>query len=400
MSSLADHLYLGACGMINALGDSCATIAKNLFAGSHAGIVPWDIQVNDKTVYVGQVNYPLPIIPDVYAKYACRNNSLMLAALLQIQDELDNLLVKYQSHRIAIVLGTSTSGILEGENALQEKMHTGHYPEGFHYRQQEIGTPAIFLRDYLGLNGLAYTISTACSSSAKVFASARRLIESGLCDAAIIGGVDSLCRLTVFGFSALESVSKGRCNPMSVNRDGINIGEAAALFILSRDEAGIELLGTGESSDAYHMSAPHPEGKGAFNAMDAALRNAGLAPDDIAYVNLHGTATHLNDAMESIAVNRLFGANTPCSSTKSMTGHTLGAAGATEAGFCWLMLSPDFNPDGYLPPHIWDEQRDEQLPGLNLVTTGQTLLLPSGSCVLSNSFAFGGNNASVILRKH
>lgn len=400
MNSTVEPVYLGACGMINALGDNCAIIAKNLFAGSGVGMVPWDIKVNDKTVYVGQVNSPLPPVPDAFKKYACRNNRLMLAALSQIQDELDNLFLKYQSHRIAVVLGTSTSGILEGEKALQAKMHTGQYPDWFHYRQQEIGTPAIFLRDYLGLNGLAYTISTACSSSAKVFASARRLINSGLCDAAIVGGVDSLCRLTVFGFSALESVSKGICKPMSANRDGINIGEAAALFILSRDEAGVELLGTGESTDAYHMSAPHPEGKGAFNAMQAALTNAGLAPSDIAYVNLHGTATPLNDAMESIAVNRLFGSHTPCSSTKSLTGHTLGAAGATEAGFCWLTLSADLNPEGYLPPHIWDAQRDEQLPEINLVKPGQTLPLPPGTCVLSNSFAFGGNNASVILRSH
>ena len=393
-----DAVYLNACGMLNALGNDKATILKRLGEGDTSGVVPWDVKVYDKTVYVGQVKASLPVIPAQFKAFDCRNNRLMLAALAQIQTEVDNLKQCYPLERIAIVLGSSTSGILEGENALEQKAKTGSFPEEFDYRQQEIGTAAIFLRDYLGLQGLAYTVSTACSSSAKVFASARRLIHSGLCDAAIIGGVDSLCRLTVNGFSSLESVASGRCNPMSANRDGINIGEAAALYILSRETADIELLGVGESSDAHHMSAPDPEGKGAVAAMQAALVDAGMGADEISYINMHGTATPLNDAMESLAIAQVFGCETPVSSTKPLVGHTLGAAGATEVGFCWLLLS---QPETriMLPPHRWDGVADDGLPAIELVSQEQMLNISSGTAFLSNSFAFGGNNASVIIAR-
>jgi len=392
------RLYLNACGMVNALGDDKPTILKHLSNGDIAGVLPWDMKIQDKTVYVGQVQTKLPHVPEQFKQFDCRNNELMLAALKQIQTEVDELKSTYALDRIAVVLGTSTSGILEGENALQAKAETGQYPLDFDYRQQEIGTPAIFLREYLGLKGLAYTVSTACSSSAKVFASASRLINSDLCDVAIIGGVDSLCRLTVNGFSSLESVSSGRCNPVSANRDGINIGEAAALYILSDKESEIELLGVGESSDAYHMSAPHPEGKGAMAAMRGALEQAELEACDIAYINMHGTATPLNDAMESLAIAEVFGHETPVSSTKPLVGHTLGAAGATEVGFCWLLLNSENT--AVLPPHRWDGVVDDKLPVINLLTEGIRLDISPGTALLSNSFAFGGNNASVIIARH
>ncbi len=391
-------LYLNACGMVNALGGDKPTILKHLSEGDTAGVLPWDIKIQDKTVYVGQVHTRLPGVPEQFKQFACRNNQLMLAALEQIKTDIDELKSTYPLDRIAVVLGTSTSGILEGENALQAKTDKGFYPESFNYRQQEIGTPAIFLREYLGLTGLAYTVSTACSSSAKVFACASRLINSDLCDVAIIGGVDSLCRLTVNGFSSLESVSAGRCNPMSVNRDGINIGEAATLFILSRNESNIELLGVGESSDAHHMSAPHPEGKGAMAAMRMALDEADLQASDISYINLHGTATPLNDSMESLAIEQVFGTETPVSSTKPLVGHTLGAAGATEVGFCWLLLN-ESEGAVFLPPHRWDGQADEKLPAINLLKEGVQVEISAGTAFLSNSFAFGGNNASVIIAR-
>ena len=390
------NLYINACGIINALGSSRKEVLQNLIAGDSKGVAPWDIKIQDKTVYVGRVESDLPSIPERLAEFDCRNNQLMLSALTQIEAEVEALKGRYPLNRIAVVLGTSTSGILEGENALEEKSKTGQFPAAFHYRQQEIGTPAIFLRNYLGLSGVAYTVSTACSSSAKVFANARRLINSGLCDAAIVGGSDSLCRLTVNGFSSLESISAGRCNPMSANRDGINIGEAAALFIITREQSDIKLLGVGESSDAHHMSAPHPQGRGAIQAMEAALDEAGLAGSEVAYINMHGTATRLNDAMESIAIDHVFGAETPVSSTKPLVGHTLGAAGATEVGFCWLMLSDD-NTSGRLPPHIWDGAVDEKIPHINLVKPMDKIAISSGTAFLSNSFAFGGSNASVII---
>jgi 3-oxoacyl-[acyl-carrier-protein] synthase-1 len=212
----------------------------------------------------------------------------------------------------------------------------------------------------------------------------------------VVGGADSLCRMTLNGFGALEALSPGLCNPFSANRDGINIGEGAAAFLLTPDAATVNLLGAGETSDAYHISAPDPDGAGAIGAMEQAIGDAAIAPDEIAYVNLHGTGTALNDAMESRAVRAIFPAATPCSSTKAMTGHTLGAAGAVEAAFLWLALHPAFNP-GRLPPHLWDGAPDPDLPSLTLVEPGTPFDLGPGAAMLSSSFAFGGNNVALVL---
>jgi 3-oxoacyl-[acyl-carrier-protein] synthase-1 len=208
-----------------------------------------------------------------------------------------------------------------------------------------------------------------------------------------------LCKLTLNGFSALEAVSEQRCNPFSANRNGINIGEAAVLFLMSKsasDGQSIALLGSGASSDAHHISAPEPSGRGARQAMHKALSRAALQPSQISYLNLHGTATQHNDAMESLAVAALFPDGVPCSSTKPMTGHTLGAAGALEAAFCWLSLSAD-NPEHALAPHIWDGQADPDLPALNWVTPADRLASIAPRFLMSNSFAFGGNNVSLII---
>jgi 3-oxoacyl-[acyl-carrier-protein] synthase-1 len=218
-----------------------------------------------------------------------------------------------------------------------------------------------------------------------------------LADAAIAGGADTLCKLTLAGFGSLGALSPGVCNPFSVNRNGINIGEGGALFVLSPDACPIELAGLGESSDAYHVSAPDPDGKGAESAVFSALEDAGLGADEISYVNLHGTGTALNDSMEALAMNRIF-QNVPCSSTKAMTGHTLGAAGALEASFLWLTLSPEFNSGEQLPPHLWDGQRDPDLPEIHL-TDGREGSAKGVHICLSTSYAFGGNNAAVILRR-
>ena len=391
-------LYLNACGMVNSMGNSLQAISQNLFTATPDCLRPNQQLIRERTVYVGDVTGELPDIPQALAKYHCRNNQLILAALAQIQDQVAALINQYGKQRIAVLIGSSTSGILEGEQALYSLENTGKLPDAYHYIQQEPGTPSRFLQEYLGLEGINYTISTAYSSSAKVFASASRLIQSGLCDAAIIGGADSLCQLTLNGFAALESVAKERCVPMSANRDGISIGEGCALFILSRDEADICLLGTGESSDAHHMSAPDPTGAGAAASMTAALENAGLSPEQVDYINMHGTATPLNDAMESLAIEKVFGLNVACSSTKALTGHTLGAAGAIEAGLSWIVLS-DLNERKLLPPHVWDGVVDEKLPAINLVSKQTNFKTNSGTAILSNSFAFGGNNASLILGK-
>ncbi|MGZ4960458.1 MAG: beta-ketoacyl synthase N-terminal-like domain-containing protein, partial [Methylomonas sp.] len=245
------------------------------------------------------------------------------------------------------------------------------------------------------IQGPAYTISTTCSSSANALASARRLLRLGVCDAVVVGGADALCGTTLQGFSSLAAVSSTHCNPFSKNRDGTIIGEGAALFLMSKRPSPIALLGVGASSDAYHISAPRPDGSGAFLAMQAALQDAGLPPEEINYINLHGTATPQNDAMESRAVGRLFGGNTPCGSSKPVTGHCLGAAGAIEAGLCWLLLS-ELNLEKQLPPHLWDGEADPELEPLDFVPLANDGPNSLQYC-LSNSFSFGGNNVSLLI---
>ena len=332
-------------------------------------------------------------LPERFADFDCRNNRLLAAALDQISPSVAEVREHVARERVAVIIGTSTSGIAEGEDAVEALTRTGKLPAAFHYRQQEIGTAALFTARYLDLTGPRYTISTACTSSAKAFASARRLIMSGRCDAAVVGGSDSLCRLTLNGFDALESLSPDICNPFSVNRNGINIGEGACVFVVSKLTSPLELLGVGESSDGYHVSAPDPQGRGAERAVRAALAVAGLKPGEIGYINLHGTATRKNDAMESNVIGRIFGVDTPCSSTKPQIGHTLGAAGAQEIGLCWLLLNEAGNRRR-LPPQIWDGARDASLADLRLVESGDTW---KHAAFMSNSFAFGGSNASVIV---
>jgi len=388
-------LGVAAIGIVSPLGSSREAVAAALLAGSRNGLIADAARVPGKTIRVGALRGELPPLAPIFAADACRNNQAMAAALGQIEGDVARVAVQYGRHRIAVVLGSSTGGIAEGEAAYDTVRRSGAWPDSFQYRQQEVGGLASFAARFLGLTGPAYSVATACSSSGKAFASARRLIKLGICDAAVVGGADTLCGMTANGFSALEAVSPGFCNPFSRNRDGINIGEAAAAFLLTREAAEINLLGLGESSDAHHVSAPDPSGQGAYEAMRLALTDAGLAPADIGYINLHGTATPLNDVMEGKAVHRLFGSATPCSSTKSMTGHTLGAASACEAAFLWLSLHPGYN-DGRLPPHLWDGVQDPAIPSLNLVADG--MRAPAGKrAMLSNSFAFGGSNFALIL---
>jgi 3-oxoacyl-[acyl-carrier-protein] synthase-1 len=332
-------------------------------------------------------------LPAEFAAFDCRNNRLLATAVEQIGSAVETLKSEYGPERIAVLIGTSTSGIAAGEAAASAYATTGEMPASYHYRQQEIGTAAEFLARYLAVDGPRYTISTACSSSAKALASGERLLAADACDAVVVGGCDSLCELTTNGFDALESMSAEICNPFSVNRNGINIGEGAALFLMTRTEAAIRLAGVGESSDAYHMSAPEPSGKGAELAIRAALSNARVVPADIGYINLHGTATIKNDAMESCVVERIFGSATPCSSTKSQIGHTLGAAGAEEIGLCWLLLD-DENIQQRLPRHLWDQEPDTGLAEIGL--TGEDVRWER-DMFMSNSFAFGGSNVSVII---
>jgi len=390
--------HLSPPGVVCALGSGVAELRAALAADAPGGVSACDDVIPDRSLHLGRVGAALPALDALPLQHRSRNNALLLAALAQIRPQVDAAIARFGAARIGIVLGTSTSGIGESEAALLERGATGVLPADFDGRQQEMGSPALMLAEQLQINGPAHVISTACSSSAKALASGARLLAAGLCDVVLCGGADSLCRFTVAGFAALESVSAERCQPMSATRQGINIGEAAALFLLSREplseDAGVRLAGWGETSDAHHISAPDPSGQGALAAMRAALARAGLAPEAIDYLNLHGTATPHNDAMESRAVAELFGTALPCSSTKPLTGHTLGAAGALEAALCWLTLAD--NPEGRLPPHWWNGERDAALPEIALVAPGQKLGR-APRAVLSNSFAFGGSNIALVL---
>jgi len=387
---MTEMIYISAVGLINALGNSPDEIAANLTRGVAPGMHLRSGWLQGQDAVLGGVDGELPAIPESFALHRSRNNQLLLAALAQIQPVVDEAIARYGRDRVAVVMGTSTSGLDEGDEHVRLSM-SGEASVNWRYAQQELGDPSRFLANWLGLEGPAYTLSTACSSSARAIISGRRLIDAGLADIAIVGGADTLSRMPVNGFNSLESLSTTLCEPFGRDRRGITIGEAAALMVLTREPKPVALLGTGESSDAYHISAPHPQGEGAISAINQALKEAGIKPDEVGYINLHGTATPLNDQIESQVVHDLFGEAVPCSSTKHLTGHTLGAAGITEAALSWLILTRD------LPLPAQDFTR--YTPDPTLAPCG-VLHQPTAlkkAVILSNSFAFGGNNASILL---
>ena len=336
-------------------------------------------------------------LPKELSRFDCRNNRLAQLALRQdgFADAVAQSVARWGRRRIGVFLGTSTSGILQTELAYRRRdPATGALPADFDYAgTQNSFSVADFVRQALGLDGPAVVVCSACSSSAKVFGSARRMMDADLIDAAVVGGVDSLCLTTLYGFHALQLTSRGPCKPFDSGRDGISISEAAAFALLERvpdslDADAVTLLGVGESSDAYHMSSPQPEGLGARAAMLAALDIAGVGPGDIDYINLHGTGTMSNDSAESRAVAALFGNAVGGSSTKGATGHALGAAGALEAVICSLALQHGFSPAGIntrtVEPALGIQYLVENRPGRI-------------ARVLSNSFGFGGTNCSLVL---
>ena len=391
-------LALTAYTATTALGVGRAPLLDALRTG-RSGLKPCVFESAALPTWIGEVPGLDDVrLPEPLAAYDCRNNRLALLGLRAdgFEAAARAAIARHGAERVALVLGSSTSGILSAEAAYRERDPDGALPAWFDYRAtHNTGALASFVRDLLGLRGPAFTISTACSSSAKAFAAADRLIRAGLADAAIVGGVDSLCLTTLYGFSSLELTSPEPCRPCDANRQGLSIGEAAAFALLERaDEASrIVLSGWGESSDAHHMSAPHPEGRGARAAMRQALAQAGLAPGDIGYLNLHGTATPANDLSEGLAVAAEFAAHPglPCSSTKGMTGHTLGAAGAVEAVVCALALE-----HGLLPASVGTLVPDLAIP-IQVVMSPQPA--PLLRHALSNSFGFGGSNASLILSR-
>ena len=363
-----------------------------------SGLAPCAFETARLDTWVGQVpDQQLAPAPVSLAHYDCRNNRLAHLALAQdgFDDAVAEARNRYGAHRIGLFLGTSTSGILQTELAYRRRdPKTGALPADFDYAgTQNNFSLGQFVRARLGLSGPAVVISTACSSSAKVFAAAARMMAAKMCDAAIVGGTDSLCLTTLYGFGSLELLSPAPCRPFDAERNGISIGEGAGFALLETASAkdgaeAIQLLGAGESSDAHHMSTPHPDGLGARLAMEGALASSSLKAADIDYINLHGTATRTNDAAEDKAVVGLFGERTPCSSTKGATGHLLGAAGIAEAIVCILALR-----EGFMPGSANTEQVDPAVRAHYLVDS----LAQAPQRVMSNSFGFGGSNCSLIL---
>jgi len=356
-----------------------------------SGLKPCDFfRITDLTTWIGEVAGLDLTLPPPLQDFDCRNNRLAWLALQQ--DDFFNAattaIARYGAARVGVFIGTSTSGIHQTELAYFENQDP--LPDWYRYRTtHNVSSAAAFVQQALGASGPMMAISTACSSSAKVFAAAQRAINAGVCDAAIVGGVDSLCLTTLYGFHSLQLVSPEKCKPFDRQRSGISIGEAGGFALLEKgDNAGLYLLGYGESGDAYHMSSPHPDGEGAQLAMAAALRKAGLATGDIDYINLHGTGTQANDNAEAKAVQKLFGPTTPASSTKGWTGHTLGAAGIVEA-----CIGLEAITHHYLPQNLHLQEPDENM-SIALLNTPRTQPVTR---VLSNSFGFGGSNCSLIL---
>ena len=400
---MTQPLVLSAFTATTALGVGNAPLLAALQGGT-SGLKPCDFETAQIATWIGEVPGVDSVqLPPELAAYDCRNHRLALLGLQAdgFEQAARAAIGRYGADRVALILGTSTSGILSAEAAYRERDADGALPAWFDYRAtHNTGALVSFVRDLLGLRGPAFTISTACSSSAKAFAAADRMISAGLADAAIVGGVDSLCLTTLYGFSSLELTSPEPCRPGDAHRQGLSIGEAAAFALLERADAApaqlgprIVLAGWGESSDAHHMSAPHPDGRGARAAMVQALQRAALSPHDIGYINLHGTATPANDLSEGRGVAAVFAdhPDVPSSSTKGLMGHTLGAAGAVEAVVSALALQ-----HGLLPASVGLQTPDPAIP-LNIVSVPQRL--PSLRHVLSNSFGFGGSNASLVLSR-
>ncbi len=389
--AITAYSALSACGLGNKVLYECLSDNQSQLAPLSLFKIPFP-------AFVGEIKQSLSDIRGQLAEYNCRNARVALTALNDteggVRTAVEAAKAKYGAHRIGVIIGTNTSGLYETESAYGVLLETGDMPDDFHFvTEHAYQATARFVQLELGLTGVCYAISTACSSGAKAIAAGQRLINGGLCDAVIVGGVDTLCRLTLRGFRSLELVSNKPCTPMDKKRQGISIGEAAGLLVLEKMHAdnshAMKVLSVGESSDAHHMSTPHPEGKGAALAMKNALQLAGLKADKIDYLNLHATATKINDSVEGRAVFSVFGDSVPCSGTKGITGHTLGAAGALETIIALTALQQQFIPGTQGLQELDDECQCQVIQS--------PLQTKNMQIAMSNSFGFGGNNASVIV---
>ncbi len=376
---------------INALGKTSDKILAGLKAG-RSGLHAGSVLLSETNCSIGEISWELPRPEGSLSPYHSRCCRIALQCINQLMPAVESIKSRIPVHRIGVVIGTSASGSETVENSWQSN---GDFPFDYH-NLHAFGNVAEFIARITGAGGPVYAVSTACSSAANALISSVNLIRQGVCDAVITGGVEAICRTTFEGFNSLQIVDENPCSPFDENRGGVNLGEGASLFLITGENIAqtphqhpIRVLGTGWSSDGYHMTAPDPEGNGAFSAMTDALENAGISPEQIDYINLHGTGTPMNDLAEAKAVQRLFGNSVRCSSTKGFTGHLLGAAAAAEISICCLALEHQF-----LPVNLNLKHQDPEI-GINLVT-GSSNDKPI-SRVLSNSFAFGGNNTTIIL---
>lgn len=372
---MQNKIYITGYEAICNLGNNMDEIFQNALKASNEFLTPDTDFLPDCTFYFGKVTAELPEIQET--DYNLRVNRLLLNVMNNMRPEIEQLLSKYSKDRVGVVVATTNSGIEEYEKSKNKK----HF---------EIGNPAEFIKNHLGLDSFYESVSTACSSGIKVFSAARKLLNNDICDAVIVAGTDALSKLPIYGFHSLEILSDKRTNPFSKNRNGINLGEGAAMFIVEKNASyGIEIKGIGETSDAYHAATPDPKGIQAERAIRAALEEANLVPDAIDYINLHGTGTRTNDLMEANAIYNTFGCCTESSATKAITGHCLGAAASIETALCCHSIK-----NNKLLPHVYDGEYDYALPQINLVTKPADKNIKN---VLCNAFGFGGTNAVMIL---
>lgn len=368
MTSICITKYNAVCN----LGSNIDDIFINAQKYGNKKLLPDDNFIPGERFFFGKISYSLPQIYE--ERFNIRANRLIKKCLQQI--DLNDFLNKYRSDRIAIILATTNTGVEEFGETSKEIY-------------SQIGNPALYLQNELGTDNYTACISTACSSGIKVFSTAKRLIQEGICDAAIAGGVDSLAHIAVYGFNSLELLSHKVSNPFSANRDGINIGEAAAIFTIEKADKGLKILSAGESSDAYHISTPDPQGTQAVNAIEKALAEAKISKSDIDYINLHGTGTIANDIMESAAISKIFSDKTICSSTKPLTGHCLGAAAALEVAICCHTIKYST-----ILKHVYDGIYDKKLPKINLADENINQPVKIAMC---NAFGFGGTNSVILI---
>lgn len=404
-------VYLSAPGLVCCAGKDREGFFRSALAGDQSGVVPVTLpgQAGDLRLFLGRIPgewIPRTVPADVQRESAYAEDIRILrvcaAALEQIRAEVERAVERYGAGRVGVCVGSCDNGSEWSLGAHRTYLAEGRFPPSYKLAFQSAAYPAGYVSRYFGLKGPSLGVATACASSAGAVVKAAGLIRAGLCDAVVAGGVDIVSEAALRGFVSLEAVSGDVCNPFSRNRKGITLGEGAAFFLLSPEEGtGIEILGAGESADAHHMTAPRPDGTGAVRAMEDALDSAGLTAGDVGYVNLHGTGTSLNDRMEAQATTAVFGAGgPPVSSTKPVTGHTLGAAGALELALCWMTAASAGEAAAVpAPVHCWDGEYDADLPRLRFTGKGETFPAKRLRICMSNSFAFGGCNVSLIIGK-